>query len=247
MDAARLAPRMRIVTLAGVVGEEDGRLPGRVAAAHEDHLAALHRRCLRARRAVEDARPDATRRGRRPAARGRRRRSPGSRRERQIERPPSRVTVWHSLVRRDRLDAARDDDLGAEALRLLGRPAREVVSGHAVGKAQVVLDPRRGAGLAAGRLALDEQRCAAPRRRRRRPPPSPAGPPPTTTRSYVSLPGSTCSPTAAGELGGADSRGRGRRAQHHRAVGAAARASLEPARAAAKRRRDRPTRSAPVA
>ena len=63
------------------------------------------------------------------------------------------------VVRDDRLDAARDDDLGAQPLRLLGRPRCQVVARDAAREAEVVLDARRRAGLAAGRLALDEQRA----------------------------------------------------------------------------------------
>ena len=65
------------------------------------------------------------------------------------------------LVRRDRVDRARHDDLGAEPQRLLARLGREVVARDAAREAEVVLDARRGAGLAPGRLALDEQRAQA--------------------------------------------------------------------------------------
>ncbi len=64
-------------------------------------------------------------------------------------------------VRRDRLDAARHHDLGTEAQRLLARPRRQVVARDAARKPEVVLDPRRRAGLAARRLALDQQRAQA--------------------------------------------------------------------------------------
>src|SRR5205085_807631 len=55
-------------------------------------------------------------------------------------------------------DRARDEHLGAEALRLLmGAPA-ELLAGNARREAEVVLDPGGGAGLATGRLALDDDR-----------------------------------------------------------------------------------------
>ena len=71
--------------------------------------------------------------------------------------PPSRWT-WR-VVGVDPRDRARDEDLGAEPPRLLQRAARELVAGHAGREAEVVLDPRRRAGLAAGRLALDHDRA----------------------------------------------------------------------------------------
>src|SRR5581483_4601208 len=43
--------------------------------------------------------------------------------------------------------------------RLLERTARELVTGNPRGKAEVVLDARRGAGLTSGRLALDDKRA----------------------------------------------------------------------------------------
>ena len=58
-------------------------------------------------------------------------------------------------------DAARHEYLGAEAVRLLRGAARQLVAGDPGGKAEVVLEPRRGPGLAAGRLALDDDRPQA--------------------------------------------------------------------------------------
>ncbi len=58
-------------------------------------------------------------------------------------------------------DRPGDEDLGAEPPRLLERAARQLVAGHARGEAEVVLDPGRGAGLAARRLALDHDRAQA--------------------------------------------------------------------------------------
>ena len=67
------------------------------------------------------------------------------------------------------LDAQADgvlhgQELGAEAARLVGRPAREVGAAEAHREAEVVLDPARLAGLAAGRVALDEHGAQALRR-----------------------------------------------------------------------------------
>ncbi len=92
--------------------------------------------------------------------------------------PPSRWT-WR-VAGVDPRDRAGDEDLGAEPARLLQRAAGELVAGHAGREAEVVLDPRRGAGLAAGRLALDHDRAQALRRavHRRRP-----GPPARRRRS----------------------------------------------------------------
>ena len=61
----------------------------------------------------------------------------------------------------DPRDRPGHEDLGAEPPRLLQRAARQLVARHARREAQVVLDPRRGAGLAAGRLALDHDRAQA--------------------------------------------------------------------------------------
>ncbi len=73
--------------------------------------------------------------------------------------PPSRWTwrVAGSIA----LDRARDQDLRAEAARLLQRAARQLVARHAGGEAEVVLDPRRGPSLTAGRLALDDDGAKA--------------------------------------------------------------------------------------
>ena len=70
------------------------------------------------------------------------------------------------LARRgvDPRDRPGDEDLGAEPARLLQRAARQLVARHARREAEVVLDPRRRAGLAAGRLALDHDRAQALRR-----------------------------------------------------------------------------------
>ncbi len=61
-------------------------------------------------------------------------------------------------------DRPGDEDLGAQPPRLPQRAARQLVAGDARGEAEVVLDPGGGAGLAAGRLALDHDRAQALRR-----------------------------------------------------------------------------------
>ena len=84
--------------------------------------------------------------------------------------PPSRCT-WR-VAASIRVIDARDEDLGAEPPRLLQRAARELVAGDAGREAEVVLDPRRRAGLPARRLALDHDRAQTLRRavhRRREP------------------------------------------------------------------------------
>ena len=70
------------------------------------------------------------------------------------------------LARRriDPLDGARDEDLRPEPPGLLQRAAGQLVPRHPGREAEVVLDPRGGAGLAAGRLALDDDRAQPLRR-----------------------------------------------------------------------------------
>ena len=70
------------------------------------------------------------------------------------------AAVQPHLTRRgvDARDLPGHEDLGAEPPRLLQGSARQLGAGHAGGEAEVVLDARRRAGLAAGRLALDHDR-----------------------------------------------------------------------------------------
>ena len=82
--------------------------------------------------------------------------------------PPSRCT-WRVAASMRSIDAG-DEDLGAEPPRLLQRAARQLVARHAGREAEVVLDPRGGAGLAARGLAARSRSCAAPPTPRRRPP-----------------------------------------------------------------------------
>ena len=74
------------------------------------------------------------------------------------------VEVHLAGLRVDPRDRPGDEDLGAEPARLLQRTAGELVARHARGEAEVVLDPGRGAGLAARRLPLDDDRVEPFRR-----------------------------------------------------------------------------------
>jgi hypothetical protein len=61
---------------------------------------------------------------------------------------------------------ARQQALGAEALHLLAGPLGQLGAADTAWKAQLILDPRAAAGLAAQRIALDQHcfwpfRCAA--------------------------------------------------------------------------------------
>src|SRR5262249_59924250 len=51
-----------------------------------------------------------------------------------------------SRLRIDARDGARDQNLRPQSARLLQGPARELIAGDAVRKAEIVLDPRRRAG-----------------------------------------------------------------------------------------------------
>ncbi len=71
----------------------------------------------------------------------------------------SAVEVNVAVRRVDPLDRPRYEDLSAEPPRLLESPARELVAGDTGREAEVVLDAGRRPGLAAGRLALDDERA----------------------------------------------------------------------------------------
>ena len=58
----------------------------------------------------------------------------------------------------DPCDRSGHEDLGTEPARLLQGTTRQLVTRHTRREAEVVLDPRRCAGLAAGRLPLDHDR-----------------------------------------------------------------------------------------
>jgi hypothetical protein len=54
---------------------------------------------------------------------------------------------------------SRDENFSAEALRLLQRARPELVARDARREPEIILDARRGAGLAARRFALDQDRA----------------------------------------------------------------------------------------
>ncbi len=143
-----------------LLGEEDGGLPGGVRAADDDHGLVLARLGLGERRAVVDAAAVELLDARRlePAvgdAGGHEQRVPGQ---------LGAVGERHDALRPARLERADlldREQLGAEAARLVVRAAREVGAREPVGEAEVVLDPRGLAGLAAGRLALHEHGAQA--------------------------------------------------------------------------------------
>ena len=140
---------------AGVLGQVDGCLPGRVRAAHHVHLLVLAAFGLGERGAVVDAHPGHL------GAAGR------------VELPVGDAGGQDDRLGVDRGAVAEPDgpglavhlegghlgggdQLGAELDRLPPRPVRELPAGQAVREAQVVLDPGGLARLAAGRVLLDE-------------------------------------------------------------------------------------------
>ena len=146
---------------ARVGGEEQRRLARRVAGADDvdvDAVRARTPRCARRRRRCPCRR----------AARSRpcelTPRHPGGEDDRPRAQHVAAVEVDLAGRRIDPLDRAGDEDLRAEPARLLQRAAGELVPRDAGGEAEVVLDPRGGAGLAAGRLALDDDRAQPLRR-----------------------------------------------------------------------------------
>ncbi len=74
-----------------------------------------------------------------------------------VEMDPARLGV-------DPGDRPGHEHLRAETTRLPERTTGQLVARDARGKAEIVLDPRRRPGLAAGRLALDHDRAQALRR-----------------------------------------------------------------------------------
>ena len=152
---SRPSPRQRIVTRARVRREEHRRLSRRVARADDVDVEPVHVRRLAACGAVRDALAD-------EPVEALDRELPPRDAAREDDRPPAEhvaaVEVHLTRVRVDARDRARDEDLGAEPPRLLERAARELVAGDARREAEVVLDPRRRAGLAARGLALDDDR-----------------------------------------------------------------------------------------
>ena len=144
-----------------VRGEEERGLAGRVAGADDVDVLAVDVARLAARRAVEEAL------AREPLEARDRQLAPGDAAgEDDRLRADHVAAVEVDLLggRVDPLELAGHEDLGAEPAGLLERAAGELVAGDAVGEAEVVLDPRRRAGLAARRLALDDERAQALRR-----------------------------------------------------------------------------------
>ena len=92
----------------------------------------------------------------------------------------------HAFVDPEAGHFARHGDARAEALRLQQRVARQFGAGDAGREPEIVLDPRAGAGLPAGRQRVRARRRPALRRRRRPRRRAPEGPAPTTTRSCTS-------------------------------------------------------------
>ena len=146
-----------------VAGEEDRRLAGRVRPADDHHVLVAARHALAARAAVVHAAAgqllDA---GRVQAAVV----DPGGDDDR-LRAQPVVTGQLHEPRRPALVDGGHllhGQELGAEAGRLRRGPAGEVGAGEAHGEAEVVLDPRALAGLAARRLALDQRRSQALRR-----------------------------------------------------------------------------------
>src|SRR6266568_3563095 len=73
--------------------------------------------------------------------------------------PSSKRTTRAAHVQGDHV--AGGEYLGLELAGLPARPLGELRPGHAVGEAEVVLDPGALPGLAADRLALDQHRVQA--------------------------------------------------------------------------------------
>jgi hypothetical protein len=131
----------------------DGRLAGRVRAADHVHVLVLAALGLGERRAVVDARAGHL------GAAGSRQLPVGDPGREDDRLGVDRAAVGQPQLfgRAGHLEAGRLDgrqQLGAELDRLTPRPVGELAAGQAVGEAQVVLDPRGLAGLAAGRELL---------------------------------------------------------------------------------------------
>ncbi len=152
-----------------VAREEHGPLARRVGAADDEHILAPVERGLGQRGAVVDA-------GSRQRLRARHLEPPDGDARGRDERHAGElgpVGERHDLVvgvDADARDLLGNEDLCAEPLRLRRRPPREIGAAQPLRKAEVVLDPRARAGLAARRVLLDEDcaealRCAVHRGR----------------------------------------------------------------------------------
>ena len=145
----------------GVVREEHRRLPGGVARSDDVHVEAVRARRLAAHGAVGDSLPgqpvEALHLELPPRDAARQDDCPG----------PQDVAVVEVHLAGggvDPRDRACHEDLRAEPAGLLQRPAGELLARYPRREAEVVLDPGRRAGLAAGRLALDHDGSQALRR-----------------------------------------------------------------------------------
>ena len=153
-----VSPRQRIVTLRAWVEKNIAACPAELPAP----TMWTSRPCvfarLAARRAVGDALP-----GEPVEALDRQPPPRDAAGEDDRPRPQDVAAVEVHLAGRgvDPRDRPRDEDLGAEPPRLLQRAARQLVARDARREAEVVLDPRRRAGLAARRLPLDHDRAQA--------------------------------------------------------------------------------------
>ena len=141
--------------LGGVPGQEDRRLPRRVAAADDGHRVSAAEQRLRLRRRVVDAHLLEVLRARHvepavPGAGGDDHQGAG---HGGSVAEPHRVLA---VVPLDGRGLGGHGELGAELPRLEHRPLREFGAGDAGREAEVVLDPRRGPGLASGGGAVQD-------------------------------------------------------------------------------------------
>ena len=156
-----VSPRQRIVTLRAWLAKNSAACPAELPGADDVDVQPVGVGRLAARRAVGDALPG----------------EPVEAVDRQVPprdaagqddrpRPQDVAAVEVDLARRgvDPRDRPGDEDLRPQPPGLLQGPAGELVAGHARREAEVVLDPGRRAGLAAGRLPLDHDRPQALRR-----------------------------------------------------------------------------------
>ena len=141
-----------------MVGEEDGGLSGRIARPDQIHIVSLRQTGVAACRTVVDTGADES------IDRIDLEAPPlHAHRENDRPRPENVASIQRDghVGRVDGFDPAGHDDLSAQPLRLLQRPAREFVPGDAVWEPRVVLDPGRGAGLPARGEGLDQPRLQA--------------------------------------------------------------------------------------
>ena len=154
-----LSPRQTIVTVRAWFAKNSAACPAELPAPIDVDVQTVRARRLAARRAVEDALADQPLEavdGEVPP------RHAGGEDDRACSQHVAAVEVNAARVAGiDARDRSGDEDLRSEPARLLQRAAGELVARDAGRKAEVVLDPRRGPGLAAGRLPLDHDRAQA--------------------------------------------------------------------------------------